>query len=120
MSRNWELIESIEEKLKEIEGICTLSFLTSDLITIRDALHIASQEDQTQKYAGMIEAIECDFSLAASPEKKYGLDELQLKIEQGDGRLLSDIELLQELSYGIRHGTIKIVKQPKEGVSIEE
>lgn len=26
MSREQELIESIEERLKEIEGICTLSF----------------------------------------------------------------------------------------------
>lgn len=67
--------------------------------------------DQTKKYAGMIEALECDFNLALDAESGHGLDELQLKIEQRDGRLLSDIELLQELSYGIRHGSIKIIKQ---------
>lgn len=71
--------------------------------------------DQTKKYAGMIEALECDFNLALDAESGHGLDELQLKIEQGDGRLLSDIELLQELSYGIRHGSIKIIRQTGGG-----
>lgn len=115
MSRERELIENLEERLKEVKSFCTFSLSESDLKIIRDALRVASQEDQTKKYAGMIEALECDFSLAASPEKEYGLDELQLKIEQGDGRLLTDVELLQELSYGIRYGTIKIVKPPTGG-----
>ena len=63
----------------------------------------------------MIESFECDFNLAADPEAGRGLDELQLKIEQGDGRIISDIELLQELSYGIRHGSIKIMRQTGGG-----
>lgn len=71
--------------------------------------------DQTKKYAGMIEAFECDFNLALDAENGRGLDELQLKIEQGDSRLLSDIDLLQELSYGIRHGNIKIIEQAEGG-----
>lgn len=67
-------------------------------------------ENETDKYAGMIDAIESDFSLAADPESGHGLDELQLKIEQGDERLLKDIELLKALSFGIRHGRLRIVE----------
>lgn len=70
--------------------------------------------DVTEKYANMIEAFECDFSLATEPGTRYGLDELQAKIEKGDGRLLTDIELLQEFSYKIRQGSIKIIEQAEK------
>lgn len=66
--------------------------------------------DKTKKYGGMIEAMECDFSLAEDRESGHGLDELQIKIENGDERLLSDIRLLKELSYGIRHARLRIVE----------
>lgn len=115
MSRGQEIIESLDERLKEIKGICTFSLPASDLELIRAALLATHAEDQTAKYAGMIEAMECDFNLALDTESGHGLDELQLKIEQGDGRMLSDIELLQELSYGIRYGSIKIIKQAGGG-----
>lgn len=115
MSREQELIENLDERLKEIKGICTFTLPASDLELIRSALLASQAEDQTAKYAGMIESFECDFNLAADPEAGRGLDELQLKIEQGDGRIISDIELLQELSYGIRHGSIKIIRQTGGG-----
>ena len=76
-----------------------------------DALQSAIFEDQTKIYAGMIEIFECDFSLAAEPDGTHGLDELQVRIEQGDKRILADIKLLQKLSHGVRHGILKIVKQ---------
>lgn len=79
-----------------------------------DALRAASIEDQTKKYADMIESFECDFSLAAERNGKHGLDDLQVKIEQGNKRMLADIKLLQELSYGVRHGILRIVKQSEE------
>lgn len=79
-----------------------------------DALHDKSTEDQTEKYAAMIESFECDFSLAAEPNRKRGLGDLQVKIEQGDKRMLADIKLLQELSYGVRNGILRIVKQSEE------
>lgn len=72
-------------------------------------------KDKTGKYAGMIESFECDFSIAAEPDAEHGLDELQLKIEQSDNRLLSDIKLLKELSYGIRCGTLRIVELQERG-----
>lgn len=74
-----------------------------------------SREDQTKKYARMVESFECDFTLAIEQGNEYGLDDLQLKIEQGDKKLLSDIELLKELSYGLRSGKLKIIKEPEKG-----
>lgn len=74
-----------------------------------------SGEDQTKKYARMIESFECDFTLAVEQGEKYGLDDLQVKIEHGDKKLLSDIKLLKELSYGLRSGKLKIVKEPEKG-----
>jgi len=73
------------------------------------------REDQTEKYAGMVESFECDLTLAVEQGEKYGLDDLQVKIEHGDKKLLSDIELLKELSYGLRSGELKIVKEPEKG-----
>lgn len=78
-----------------------------------DVLHDKRTEDQTEKYAAMIESFECDFSLAMEPGRTHGLDDLQVKIEQGDKRMLADIKLLKELSHGVRHGILKIVKQTK-------
>lgn len=72
----------------------------------------------TGKYAGMIEALECDFSLAADPESEHSLDELQVKIENGDERMLTDIKLLSELSYGIRYGAIRIIGQPRSELCV--
>lgn len=115
MSREQELIESLDKRLEEINEICSLTLHASDLEMIRGALWATQAEDQTAKYARMIEAIECDFSLAMEPENGHGLDDLQVKIEKGDGRIISDIELLQELSYGIRHGSIKIMHQEGGG-----
>lgn len=66
--------------------------------------------DVTATYFGMIQALECDFTLAADPDDSHGLDGLQLKIEQGDTRMLADIRLLQELSFGLRRGRLRIVK----------
>lgn len=77
--------------------------------------------DVTTDFFNMIQAIECDFTLATDPDNSYGLDELQLKIEQGDPRLLADIRLLQELSFGLRHGSLRIVKLAgKEARKIEK
>lgn len=67
--------------------------------------------DNTGKYAGMIEAFECDFSLARNNGKEYGLEKLQQKINKNDKRMLADIELLYRLSYGIRQGKIKIMEE---------
>lgn len=119
MSREQEIIENLEERLKEIKGFCTFSLSESDLTTIRSALRVASRKDLTQEYIRMLEAFECDFKLARDDGQKYGLDELQLKIENGDKRLLKDIELLEKLVFGIRYGKIRIVESEEDQHSEE-
>lgn len=85
------------------------------LVLSGDLEKLEQFRDRTGKYAGMIESFECDFSIAAEPDTEHGLDELQVKIEQNDNKLLSDIELLKELSYGIRHGTLRITELQEKG-----
>lgn len=46
--------------------------------------------DVTNKYCSMIEAFECDFSLALDRD--------------------SDFSLLNELSFGLRHNQLKIIQ----------
>ena len=103
-----------EQTIKQIRAAGGRAYVVSYPAEVTEILK-KETEDQTGKYAGMIEAIECDFNLAADPESGHGLDELQIKIEQEDRRIFSDIKLLQELSYGIRHGSIRIVKSPEVG-----
>lgn len=64
--------------------------------------------DVIKKYINMIEAIECDFILAKQGNCK--LDMLQEKLNNKDYKLMKDIDLLEELSFNLRHGKIKIVE----------
>jgi hypothetical protein len=106
-----EMINDLSNFADDLENCADIN--TARKMAI-DALRAASIEDQTKKYADMIESFECDFSLAAEPNRKYGLDCLQVKIERGNKRMLADIKLLQELSYGVRNGILRIVKQSEE------
>lgn len=63
-------------------------------------------KDVTNKYINMIEAFECDFSLAKSSYRKISY--LQDGIDKKDENLMEDINLLEELSFGLRHGFLKI------------
>lgn len=59
----------------------------------------------------MIDAFYCDFDLAVQNENK--LWELNKEIENNNQRLLHDIDKLRELSYNMRHGVIKLIKEEK-------
>lgn len=68
-----------------------------------------SKADVTNKYINMIETFECDFSLVKQGHNK--LSELDKAIkDKTDNRLLKDIELLEELSFNLRHGKLKIIE----------
>lgn len=68
-------------------------------------------KDITEKYVHMIEAFECDFSLAIDKDSDFDLGELQQQInEKSNYILLRDIYLLEELSFNLRHNKYKIVK----------
>lgn len=66
--------------------------------------------DKTDKYVNMIEAFECDFSLAKENNTHYQISKLQAMIESRDEGLMKDIDLLSELSFNLRHGKAKIVE----------
>lgn len=61
---------------------------------------------KTDKYTNMIEAFECDFTLAV--DGSFSLTKLQTAIENKNEHVLKDIELLAELSYMLRHGKAEI------------
>lgn len=66
-------------------------------------------KDITEKYVHMIEAFECDFSLAIDKDSDFDLGELQQQInEKSNYILLRDICLLEELSFNLRHNKFKI------------
>ena len=54
----------------------------------------------------MIEAFECDFTLAV--DGSFSLTQLETAIENKNEHILKDIELLAELSYMLRHGKAEI------------
>lgn len=63
-------------------------------------------KDLTNKYMYMIEAFECDFVFSVRGD--FSLRCLQDKIENKENKLLKDINLLEELSFGLRHGYLRI------------
>mgnify|MGYP000021018448 FL=1 len=67
--------------------------------------------DETERFSDMIEAFECDFSLAMNKNSKYSLKDLQETIEEDcNSKLKKDIDLLQELSFDLRHNNLRIVR----------
>lgn len=66
-------------------------------------------KDVTKKYENMIQAFECDFNLPFNYNDFTMFDDLQRLIQNKNERLVKDIELLQELSFGIRYGNLKII-----------
>ena len=68
--------------------------------------------DVTDKYCDMIDRFCCDFSLARDMCSDFTLDELQWQInEKSNFILLNDIRLLNELSFKLRHNSIKILEE---------
>ena len=66
-------------------------------------------KDVTNKYLNMIESFECDFSLADGSDDTFSLSEIQEQIDSNSNfKLNKDIELLEELSFDLRHGFTKI------------
>ena len=66
-------------------------------------------KDVTKKYENMIEAFECDFNLPFNYNDFTMFDDLKRLIQNKNKRLVKDIELLQELAFGIRYGNLKII-----------
>lgn len=63
----------------------------------------------TEKYQNMIEAFSADFQIAIDDTSK--LEDLANQIEHKAKRLMQDIDLLDELEYGIRYGKLIIIEK---------
>lgn len=66
--------------------------------------------DVTNKYLNMIHAFECDFSIAKNYNEYGRIDTLKNLLINKDVRLLKDIELLEELSFNLRHKKIILME----------
>lgn len=75
---------------------------------------ISKGTDVTNKYKNMIEAFECDFSLPYNSNDFSLFNDLADLIKHKSEVLCKDIELLEELSFGLRHGTLKIYEIGEE------
>ena len=71
---------------------------------------------KTDKFNLMIEAFECDFSLAK--DGSHSLSELEKKIKSNDEKIMKDIDLLEELSWLLRNGKaeIHLIEEPSSWV----
>lgn len=70
------------------------------------------QWQKTERFNRMIEAFECDFSLI---EQGYGMfAELDKKMKDKRYALAEDMDLMQELSYLLRHGKAEIYVRSEE------
>lgn len=69
----------------------------------------SKRKDVTKKYENMIQAFECDFNLPFNYNDFTMFDDLKRLIQNKNERLVKDIELLQEFSFGIRYGNLKII-----------
>ena len=65
-------------------------------------------KDETDKYADMIEAFECDFGVVEIKDNGFGVDKIRFDFPVSE-KLFKDIELLRVLSFNLRCGKAKIV-----------
>ena len=61
---------------------------------------------KTDKYTNMIEAFECDLRLAK--DDGHSLSELDASLRKTNSKISKDLELLEELSFLLRHGKAEI------------
>ena len=60
-------------------------------------------KDMTEKYMYMVQSFECDMTLARDGKHP-------LELDFNNERVLKDVNLLEELSFELRHGNAKIVQ----------
>ena len=71
-------------------------------------------KDVTEKYIQMLESFEADYYLLLNEKEKFLLLFLNFYINFDNNKLFSDIKLLEELSFNLRHKKMKIVLENKE------
>lgn len=107
-----EIFEEIKRKYKKSNKymLCISYKEIGILIHMIDILdEQIKRKDVTKKYENMIQAFECDFNLPFNYNDFTMFDDLKRLIQNKNERLVKDIELLQEFSFGIRYGNLKII-----------
>ena len=105
-----QTIDYLKARLYGNEGCKFIDVAQSDLrIFLKLVEMLDKQKDVTKKYENMIEAFECDFNLPFNYNDFTMFDDLKRLIQNKNKRLVKDIELLQELAFGIRYGNLKII-----------
>lgn len=90
------------------------TFTVDTTVDYYEEYHKIISSDVTNKYKDMIEAFECDFSLPYNSNDFSLFNDLADLIKHKSEVLCKDIELLEELSFGLRHGTLKIYEIGEE------
>lgn len=107
-----EIFEEIKRKYKNSNKymLCISYEDIGNLIQMVEMLDKQiKRKDVTKKYENMIQAFECDFNLPFNYNDFTMFDDLKRLIQNKNERLVKDIELLQEFSFGIRYGNLKII-----------
>lgn len=74
--------------------------------TVFDIIERLTKYEKTEKYNRMIEAFECDFALIEQGKMTFA--ELDRLLKDKSYSLVTDMDLMQELSYLLRHGKAEI------------
>jgi hypothetical protein len=107
-----KIFEEIKEKYKKSNKymLCLSYEDVGNLIQMVEMLDKKiKQKDVTKRYENMIEAFACDFNLPFNYSDFTMFDDLKRLIQNKNERLVKDIELLQEFSFGIRYENLKII-----------
>ena len=99
-----EIFEEIKRKYKKSNKymLCLSYEDVGNLIQMVEMLDKKiKQKDVTKRYENMIEAFECDFNLLFN-YNDFTMFDLKRLIQNKN-------ELLQEFSFGIRYGNLKII-----------
>ena len=112
-----ERVKQLKEELKEKiylrkEDKETFDYIINFINTMEQLYNYNKndKQDVTEKFKDMINAFESDFNLAFYYKDTIIFDDLKRLIENKNSRLNKDIQLLQDLSFGIRYGILKIYK----------
>lgn len=97
-----------EEAIKYIEQHNHIDDVVKDMCieALGNDTNVGGKLEKTEKFNRMIEAFECDFALIEQGEKSFA--ELDKLMKDNRYSLAEHMDLMQELSYLIRHGKAEI------------
>lgn len=110
--------EVLLEKLEEFIEYDTFDYAQEEpkiVMTFEELEKVISnlpRLEKTDKFNRMIEAFECDFALIEQGKMTFA--ELDRLLKDKRNSLVTDMDLMQELSYLLRYGKVVICMRGKE------